>query len=473
VASAAEITDSAALATSRAMEKDARDEPKQTPTPDAPHPLPTLRSDSTEYVVAAGDTLGNISNRYGVSLDEILAENKNIDPNLLEIGQVIKVPPPKPDGDAPGYKIIPDSELVYGLANAGFDAGEFVRQQEGYLAGYTEEIDEKEYTGVQIVNRVAQDYSVNPRLLLAVLEHQSGWVTQPEPANKLKKYPMGLESERREGLYLQLTWAANNLNRGYYLWRVNGVGAWLLEDGTILLVDPTINAGTAGIQHFFSNLQGKDEWLASVSPEGFQATYQNFYGNPFAYAIEPYLADDLTQPQMQLPFENNVTWSLTSGPHGGWADGSAWAALDFAPPGEALGCVQSDEWVTAVADGLILRTGNGAVIQDLDGDGLEQTGWVVLYMHIESRDSVHPGTYLRTGQRVGHPSCEGGISNGTHVHIARKYNGEWIAADQDLPFVLSGWISNGYGQEYDGYLERGGTQIIAYAGRSDENQITK
>ena len=93
---------------------------------------------------------------------------------------------------------------------------------------------------------------------------------------------------------------------------------------------------------------------------------------------------------MQLPIEAGDAWSFTGGPHGGWADGSAWAALDFAPPGDALGCVDSDAWVTAVADGVVVRSGDGAVIQDLDGDGLEQTGWVVLYMHVGNGGS-RPG----------------------------------------------------------------------------------
>ena len=94
---------------------------------------------------------------------------------------------------------------------------------------------------------------------------------------------------------------------------------------------------------------------------------------------------------MQLPFEKDNVWSFTGGPHGGWGDGSAWAAIDFAPPGDALGCVQSDAWVVAVADGTIVRSGNGAVIQDLDGDGYEQNGWTVLYQHIETRDRVEVG----------------------------------------------------------------------------------
>jgi hypothetical protein len=35
---------------------------------------------------------------------------------------------------------------------------------------------------------------------------------------------------------------------------------------------------------------------------------------------------------------------------------------------------------------------------------------------------------VKTGDRIGHPSCEGGAANATHVHIARRYNGEWIPA---------------------------------------------
>ena len=135
----------------------------------------------------------------------------------------------------------------------------------------------------------------------------------------------------------------------------------------------------------------------------------------------------------------SVTWAFTGGPHGGWDDGSAWAALDFAPVTELTGCFSSDNWVTAVTDGIIVRTGDGRVVQDIDGDGLEQTGWVVLYMHVEARERIEPGTRVRAGQRIGHPSCEGGLSNATHLHLARKYNGEWIAADGPIPFNLDGW----------------------------------
>jgi murein DD-endopeptidase MepM/ murein hydrolase activator NlpD len=238
-------------------------------------------------------------------------------------------------------------------------------------------------------------------------------------------------------------------------------------------ISPTINAGTAGLQNMFASLYDKAGWEQAVSENGLFAAYQALFGYPFDYSFDALLPEGLEQPVMQLPFEEGDLWSFTGGPHGGWGDGSGWAALDFAPPGEALGCILSDAWATAVADGLVTRTGDGVVIQDLDGDGYEQTGWVVLYLHIDSYERVEPGIYLKAGERIGHPSCEGGVSNGTHVHLARRFNGEWIPADQDLPFNLDGWISSSAGKEYDGYLIKDGASIEAYAGRDSINQIQR
>jgi murein DD-endopeptidase MepM/ murein hydrolase activator NlpD len=188
--------------------------------------------------------------------------------------------------------------------------------------------------------------------------------------------------------------------------------------------------------------------------------------------VEPLVPADLVQPSLQLPFESGRTWVFTGGPHGGWDTGSAWAAIDFAPA-DIAGCVASDEWVTASAPGVIVRSQYGAVLEDLDGDGYEGTGWVVLYMHLESRDRIAVGTVVAAGDRLGHPSCEGGVANATHVHLARKYNGEWIPADGTVPFVLDGWVSAGLGREYDGYLIKGDVTIEAYDGHAASNEISR
>ena len=442
-----------------------------TPTPDELHSLPAQRTDPERYVVQPNDTLGIIAQRYGISMDELISSNHLRNPDVLEVGQVLTVPVAIPQGIGPAFKIIPDSELVYGPASTNFDIAAFVQSQRGYLAQYSEEVDGKTISGAQVVERVAQDYSVNPRLLLAVLQYQSQWLTKTDIGQGKIDYPMGVRQEYRKGLYHQLAWAANNLNRGYYVWKVGSTATWLLGDGSLVSIDPTINAGTAGVQAMFAGLYGRADWENAVAENGLFATYNSLFGYPFDLAVEPLVPGDVRQPLMQLPFEPGQDWAFTGGPHGGWDSGSAWAALDFAPPVDALGCVQSDLWDVAVADGLITRADNGAVIQDLDGDGFEQTGWVVLYMHVETRDRVRAGTFLKAGQRIGHPSCEGGEATGTHLHLARRYNGEWIPADQTLPFVLDGWVSRGTGTEYDGYLEKKGQKIEAYGGLSPENII--
>ncbi|MCI0520429.1 MAG: LysM peptidoglycan-binding domain-containing protein, partial [Chloroflexi bacterium] len=223
--------------------------PILTPTPDDPHEMPHARTDTEQYVVQFGDTLGLIAQRYGVTLEQLIAANSLPNPNLLDVGQTLAVPAPQPQGVGPSFKVIPDSELVYGPASAVFDIESFVHSQGGYLAKYHEDLDGVTYSGAQVVARVAREFSVNPRLLLAVLQYQSNWLTKSDLGQARKDYPMGIQEEWRKGLYRQLSWAANNLNRGYYLWRANAAATWLLADGSVAPIDPSINAGTAGVQH--------------------------------------------------------------------------------------------------------------------------------------------------------------------------------------------------------------------------------
>ncbi len=447
--------------------------PVLTPTADAPRVLPTLRAETEIYIVQPGDTLGVIARRYGISLDQLVRANQIENPDLLSVGQVLTIPPPLPVAVAPSFKIIPDSELVNGPVSAFFDLAGFIQDQNGYLRQHQEDVDGEMLSGTRIVERIGLEYSVNPRLLLAVLEYQSGWLTAVQVDEITKEYPVRYVDANRKGLYRQLAWTANNLNRGYYLWKVNAVPALILADGKIVTAEETVNAGTAGVQYLFSQLYHLEDWQRAVGEKGLFAVYQKLFGYPFDVALEPQIPHDLTQPPLELPFEPGILWSFTGGPHGGWGDGSAWAALDFAPPGNALGCVPSDAWVTAAADGLIVRSRYGVAVLDLDGDGFEQTGWTILYLHLDSRERIAEGSWVRTGDRLGHPSCEGGISSGTHIHLARRYNGEWISADGSLPFYMSGWVSEGTGIEYDGYLKKDGQIVEAWNGRRAENQIQR
>jgi len=124
-----------------------------------------------------------------------------------------------------------------------------------------------------------------------------------------------------------------------------------------------------------------------------------------------------------------------------------------------------------MADGIVVGSDFGAVTVDLDGDSYQGTGWVITYLHLESRDRVPVGTFVQAGDRLGHPSCEGGFTNGTHVHITRTYNGRWVSADGAIPFVMNSWVSTGIGSEYDGLLVRGDSVKEACECREEANAI--
>jgi LasA protease len=442
-----------------------------TPTPNEPLSLPTLRTGPSQYIVQANDTLAEIAMYFSVSTSSIIEANHISNPDHLEVGQILFIPAPQPQGSGSDLKIIPDSELVYGPNSISFDLNDFIAESGGYLSTYQEEIDKEMFSGADIVRRVSQDYSVNPRILLAVLEYQGGWVTQTAISSEKRDYPLGLVDKSHLGLYKQLTWAANVINRGYYMWQLEAIPNWVLQDDAVITPSETINAGTAAVQYLMSNLCDTDQWQQAVGEDGIFHTFWWLFGYPFNLTYEPLIPEGLAQPELQLPFEPGVVWHYTGGPHGAWGSGSAWAALDFAPRSDTHGCVQSNAWVVAIADGVIARSGHAAVVLDLDGDGYEQTGWTILYMHIETRDRIAAGTYVHAGDRIGHPSCEGGVSTGTHTHIARRYNGEWIAADRDMPFVMDGWVSSGSGAQYQGYLTKDDEEIEAFAGGWSGNQI--
>jgi murein DD-endopeptidase MepM/ murein hydrolase activator NlpD len=217
------------------------------------------------------------------------------------------------------------------------------------------------------------------------------------------------------------------------------------------------------IQYFFHQLYEGAEWTQAVNPEGnFLSLYNAMFGgDPWVRAsqVEPLFPTGLTQPELILPFLRGQRWSYTGGPHGAWEGEGSQAALDFAPGSVESGCVKSELWVLAAAAGRVVRKGLGILVLDLDGDGNEQTGWVLLYLHINNTEGAPVGRWVDQGTLLGHPSCVGGRSTGTHLHIARKYNGEWIEADDPIPFELSGWESHSTGRPYQGTLIKGDTII--------------
>jgi hypothetical protein len=450
------------------------DEPElPLPTPFATRPS-YAPGELVEYTAQTGDTLPILAIHFNTTVDEILEANPIIpaEATTLPPGMPMLIPIYyKPFWGSP-YQIIPDNLFINGPSQVSFDTQAFVDSQPGWLNGYQEYTAGENRTGAQIVDFVAQNFSISPQLLLALLDYQTGALSKSNlPATIDGDYILGYEDQFHKGVYLQLVWAANKLNNGYYAWRTGHLTTFDLSDGTVENIDPWQNAATVSLQYYFSQHFSKKEYLFATGSNGLAKNYQTFFGDPWA-KVEPHIPGSLQQPEMRLPFESGKTWAYTGGPHTGWGTGEPWAAIDFAPPSTITGCSPSDEWNTAVADGVVARLDEGVVELDLDGDGDPRTGWVVFYLHIATQDRAPLGKVLRAGEPLGHPSCEGGTSTGTHVHIARKYNGEWIPADGPLPFNLEGWIAHNGAQTYSGTLTRFSQTVVASTNAVQKSFIT-
>jgi LasA protease len=433
------------------------------PAPGTPTPY-SLESDTVyHYRVLPGDTADGLAGRFGVESAQIQGTTALSGAGYLPAGEMLTIPKVLESVTSAQW-LLPDSEVVYSPSAADFDAQTYIAQAGGDLASYAQTIAKDDTrSGGAILQKVATELSVNPRLLVGLLEFRSGWVFgKPAPDKVLA--PLGFQNPARSGLYQELTIAGTQLNRAFYGWQAGSFTELTFPDGSRLRLDPTLNAGTVALLHLLTFFDDPDRWqLDAYGPQGFPAHYQAMFGDSWlreagAGALLP---AGLAQPALELPFPAGQAWSLTGGPHEAWNAGTPRGALDFSPITDEPPCAVSPDWATASADGVIVRAADNVVALDLDGDGIEATGWVLVYLHLAAQDMIAPGSLVTTGRYLGHPSCEGGRTTGTHVHFARKYNGVWLAADGPVPMILSGWRATAGPVDYAGQLVKDGQAVSA------------
>ncbi len=283
------------------------------------------------YYAQSGDTLVAVSKHFGVEPFEVTSEQPIPAEAYLPPGQVLSFPN-KLTGTLSGSAILPDSEIVFSPSLLGFSIQEFVDQSAGYLSTYRENVKAESLSGAEIVQRVAELTSTNPRFLLAFLEFRSGWVlgrtdTPIDPAQ-----PIGFNIPGQDGLYAELNLVANQLNSGYYGWRLGNLTELKFTDKSTGRLNPLLNAGSIAVQRLFSFFYIQAHWSQALyGADGFNELYMAMFGDPWERAgiVEPLLPAGLEQPRLELPFLPGERWSLTGGPHHSWNAGSPRGALDF------------------------------------------------------------------------------------------------------------------------------------------------
>jgi len=454
-------------------------QPIETLLPVAPTPVTNCQMQPEPgkqlYCTQSGDRLDAIARRFRVNTSQIQG-SVGLEPNaILPVNTPLGLP--TPTFSTPyNQPALPDNAINYGPDSVSADIVTYAQNAGGYLSQYKQYLYDGWHSGPEIVALVAVETSTNPRLLLSLVEYQSNWLFGHPADADLDLSPLNYEAVGVEGLYSELQVAARELSRGYYGWREGTLQTLTFRDKHTADIAPQLNVGSVAVQNLFAGLYDEGNFYNKLyGPDGFLAFHAGMFGDPWARAASAgtLMPANIIQPELSLPFPLGETWALTSGPHITWQYGTPRGAIDFAPLDDLPGCIISPNWAVAAAPGLVVRSQRGAVAIDLDGDGNEGTGWVLLYMHLTPEGRAGVNTWLSQDDHVGHPSCEGGVSTGTHLHIARKFNGEWISAEGPLPLVLDGWQAVARPGNYAGLLIKDGQQVLVGPSSEEYTWITR
>jgi LasA protease len=447
-------------------------DPQLVPTASNPLGYDPSRFDS--YTVQSGDTLNVVAAHFGAVPGEILSSQPIPSQGLLPNHQTLVIP--KLTDQAPFSRfLLPDSEIVNSPCGSSFDIQKFVNEANGRLSTYTQVVDSRNLSGAEVVKLVSENTSTNPHFLLAFIEFRSHWVLGNPPAPDLA-HPLGLNILNNEGLFNELSIYTQLLNIGYYAWRQGKMTRLPFADGSSVRISPYLNAGSVALQYLFARSFDQSTWEDELyGPNGFLSTYQAMFGDPIACArtIEPFFPDAIQMPTLELPFAPGEPWALTGGLHEDWIVGTPLGALDFAPITGEAPCVVSRAWVLASASGTVTRSENGALQLALTDEAGKMTGWELFYMHVAEKDRAAIATQVKTNDPIGHPSCEGGVATGTHVHLARLYRGEWIGAGDPFPYILSGWLAKPGEKPYQSSLVKGGQVVVSNINGTNNAKIIR
>jgi LasA protease len=171
-----------------------------------------------EYRAQSGDTLAVVASHFGVEPARVVSQAPIPTRGLIDPGQKLFLP--VFTGKTTSAEIlIPDSEVVFSRTAVDFDPVKYMDATNGKLKDYTDLRTYGTTHGIKIISQWAQEFSINPRLLLSLLELNGKWVTDWPETPDQSLYPYGYVKYDQGGLYRQAGWAVSQLMAGYYGWR--------------------------------------------------------------------------------------------------------------------------------------------------------------------------------------------------------------------------------------------------------------
>lgn len=350
------------------------------------------------------------------------------------------------EGDQPS-PVLSDGEFVWGPNAEGFSVAEALSDRESPLAPFSDDL-----------ALWASYTSVNPRVLLTVLEVQDRLISEPHP------------DWAAEEIKTRISQTALSLAKAYYqhMYSVgvrsgNGSKAAAVvetADGGVLQVDPRIPSGSYAVAAVLGQRLSVADLQSALSSNA-RMSFPRVYGALFPESDPLSTSNDvsaLTVPPtslLQLPFPQGAVWTF-GGPHSWNGDNTPpFSSMDFFLRGGTC-AAPPFYYATASAAGSSQRPSNYSCWLEINHGG----GWKTSYYHLRY---TYTGSSIDRNGVVGSIACEtcaGGWASGPHVHWSLKYNGSYVSLEGA---VLSGWKVHVGSTAYStGSLTRDGVTLDPY-----------
>jgi murein DD-endopeptidase MepM/ murein hydrolase activator NlpD len=337
-----------------------------------------------------------------------------------------EVPPPPP----PRAALIDRERFFYEPDFYSPQIQAFLETQPGPLKSYRATIGNREHSFADVLSSQTTLYSINPKVVLALIEQQSGLLSNSAPSEDQQRFMLGFrgENEGRAGWMSQLRWAIRELHRAQR--DFPSAPDLVYADQSHSPLPPGLTVADYAVMRVLAATTSAPELAAKLdqSNNSFVATYARLFGDPRdAVANLPKPAVPFLTPPMEALHETTsffdhdapfltqdgsiVTYrgdrdeQLSYDGHDGWDYG-------MMPP----------EPVLAAADGTVVFAGNSD-----DGCGIahvviieHHNGYRTLYWHL-SRASVEPGP-IKRGEQIGIAGSSG-CATGPHLHFQVQYLG--------------------------------------------------
>lgn len=343
--------------------------------------------------------------------------------------------------------LVSDGQFVWGPNAADFDVGAYLQGRGSDLATFTDDI------------IVWSDYaSVNPQVLLAVLEIRDGLVdgslagmTSDDVRGRIEDASVALAKAFYEHLYL---WGAR---RPAAAQPPSDEPLIDLGDGAVAQVSSLTSSGSYAVASVLAVQNDLSSWQEQIAPQtasGFASTFANLFPGVNALdeanAIDPPAAPPADL--LQFPFPLGAVWYF-NGPHSWNGDSTPpFASMDFYAGG---GTCSAPPYLfsVAAASGSTIHPSHYSCWIEIDHGG----GWTTSYYHLIN---THQGTSILRNGRMGTIDCQtcaGGYATGPHVHFSLKYNGSYVSLEGTK---LSGWtVHVGNQAYYSGSIRRDGVTL--------------